>query len=130
MVSVSIYSLGVLATDVPDRPLDLALSCDRTLCINLPMDVLLDRARNILLRVLTVDPTLVAARLDLSAPGLEHRLLMATTARLARLSVLAREHALRLEMTPLAVSMTEVVCRCPVPALPVVLQVKLGNTVV
>lgn len=130
MVRVSAYRLGVLITEDPVPPLILALSCDRTLCISLLTDALPDRARKTFLRDLTVDPTLAAARLDLSVPGLEHRLLMATPARRAKLNVLASEQAGPFDMMPLAVSMTDVVCRWLVPVRPVLLQVKLGSTVV
>lgn len=77
-----------------------------------------------------MDPNLRAALLVLSRPGLENNLLMATRVRPARPSVLLSAQAGPLEMMPLAVSMTDVVCRCLVPLVSVPLQVNLGSTVV
>lgn len=94
------------------------------------MEVLPDRARNMLLRDLTLDLNRPAARLDLSRRGLENSLLMATLVRPARLRVLRSAHAGLLEMIPLAVSITEVVCRWDVALVPESLQVKFGSTVV
>lgn len=128
MISTSAYYFGVLTNVVRSDCWSLSACWSLTRSISLPTLDEFDRARNALLWDLTRRPTLAAAVLFLSRCGLENRLLMSTREVLVTLSVRVSEHAGALDVMPLAVSMTEVGCRCAV--LDALLQVKLGTTVV